>query len=358
MRQWAARRSFARLTWNDEGSVSAGLRLNQYATTPLYNIKAVVQATNISPSTLRAWERRYNVCRPVRSESGYRLYSERDVAIIRWLKGQVDAGMSISQAVSWLDTIVDEAKGLEQAVLPDLSGNAGVERVGLRPAPRRDQVRDFASLQADLLAALTSFDEHAAETIMTEAFGMYSVEQVGESLLRPALVEIGERWHKGALSVATEHFASNYLIQRLNALLRTMPNGAIGPLIWVACAPTELHEVGALLLSVYLRRAGYRVHYLGQDLPSEALAVDMDRRQPAMLLFSASTPEAAEELGRLSAKLTAHWPSAPIVGYGGQVFSRRPDLRNLVAGLYLGDSALAAVDQIDDLLTERARQDH
>ena len=85
--------------------VNTNIRLSDYATTPLYNIKAVVQATGISPSTLRAWERRYHMCSPQRSESGYRLYSDRDVAIIRWLKSQVDAGMAISQAVAWLDSL-------------------------------------------------------------------------------------------------------------------------------------------------------------------------------------------------------------------------------------------------------------
>jgi methanogenic corrinoid protein MtbC1 len=219
-------------------------------------------------------------------------------------------------------------------------------------------VRDFGSLQTDLLAALVAFDESAAEAVVTEAFGMYTVEQVGESLLRPALIEIGERWHQGALSVATEHFASNYLIQRLSALLRTMPNGVTGPLIWVACAPTELHEMGALLLSLYLRRAGYRVHYFGQNLPVDELPADMARQRPAMLLFSASTQQAAEALGRLSAKLTGQGLSVPVIGYGGQAFSLRPELRGLVTGIYLGDSAQAAIEPINHLLIEQPRPNH
>ncbi len=340
------------------GSVTAGFRLDEYATTPLYNIKAVVQATNISPSTLRAWERRYNVCRPKRSESGYRLYSERDVAVIRWLKTQVDAGMSISQAVTWLGSIVDDAHGLERAVLPGASGSAGIDRTGRASTALRGQVRDFPCLQAELLRGLLNYDAATAESVVAEAFAMYPVEQVGEALFRPALEEIGDRWHSGALSIAAEHFAANYLIQRLAALLWATPNGADGPLVWVACAPTELHEVGALLLSLYLRRAGYRVHYFGQNLPVEALTADMPRQQPAMLLFSASTAKAAEELGRLTAHLTVPGQSAPIIGYGGQAFNRRPDLRGLIAGVYMGDSAQAAIEHIDNLLIKRPRPDH
>lgn len=331
--------------------MSIGLRLSDYATSPLYNIKAVVQATGISPSTLRAWERRYNMCRPQRSESGYRLYAERDIAIIRWLKSQVDAGMSISQAVSWLETMAEEAGAIDQVVLPG-SATTVPGRGTLTPL-HRNPVRDFASLQTELLCALLGYDEAAAEQALTEAFAMYTVEQIGENLILPVLIEIGDRWHQGAVSVATEHFATNYLLQRLAALLRSLPNGSTGPLVWVGCAPSELHEVGALLLGIYLRRAGYRVHYLGQSLPAEDLAAEAQRRQPAMILLSASTEPAAEELAKLTANLARHSPVRPIIGYGGQIFTRHPELCAHIAGLYLGDNAHTAVDQVTELLLNR-----
>ena len=69
---------------------------------PVYNMKAVVEATGISAATLRAWERRYGALSPGRTDSGYRLYSARDIAVLRWLKARVDEGMSISQAISLL----------------------------------------------------------------------------------------------------------------------------------------------------------------------------------------------------------------------------------------------------------------
>ncbi len=337
--------------------MTTGFRLGEYATTPLYNIKAVVQSTGISPSTLRAWERRYNVARPQRSDSGYRLYSERDVAIIRWLKTQVDAGMSISQAVNWLENIVGESGETQQVVLPATSGGAQRQnRLGTSPSIRREQVRDFRSLQADLIQALVAYDEASAEAVVAEAFAMYPVEQVGEELFTPVLVEIGERWHRGELSITTEHFATNYLIQRLGTLLRSIPNDAGAPLIWVGCAPGELHEVGALLLGTYLRRAGYRIHYLGQNLPIDDFASEMRRQHPAMILFSASSVNSAEELARLTARLTQGGQTTPVLGYGGQIFVRRPELRTAIAGVYMGATAQEAVELIDELLLDKPRQ--
>jgi MerR family transcriptional regulator, light-induced transcriptional regulator len=336
--------------------VSIGLRLSEYATTPLYNIKAVVQATGISPSTLRAWERRYNVARPQRSESGYRLYAERDVAVIRWLKVQVDAGMSISQAVSWLASLVTDAGGLDQVVLPMTSSSpTHPDLLSTGNGYRREQIRDYTSLQNSLTNALANFDENEAERIVAEAFSMYSVEQVGEQLIMPALIEIGDRWHRGEISVTIEHFATNYLMQRMGTLLRSIPNGTGGPLLWIGCAPSEMHEVGTLLLAIYLRRSGYRVHYLGQNLPIEDFVNEVKRQQPAMLLLSASTDQAAEELGRLVSHLTALDPFAPIIGYGGQIFNKRPELRSTIAGTYMGASAQEAVQQINALLLDNQR---
>ncbi|HXF63442.1 MAG TPA: B12-binding domain-containing protein, partial [Caldilineaceae bacterium] len=335
--------------------MTTSLRLSDYATTPLYNIKAVVQATGISPSTLRAWERRYNMCRPHRSESGYRLYAERDVTIIRWLKAQVDAGMSISQAVSWLEKLAQEAGGLEHVVLPAPAGGAPLEKRTAMPNLQRAQVRDFEILQSDLLQALLAFDEEKAEQVVAEAFAMYPVEQVGENLFMPVLVEVGERWSRGEVSVTTEHFISNYLIQRLAALLRSLPNASEGPLIWIGCAPTELHEVGALLLGIYLRRSGYRVHYLGQSLPLDNLAGEVQRHHPALLLLSASTQSAADELAKLSAQMARLNQPAPLFGYGGQIFNRLPELRAHIAGTFMGRNAQEAVQHVDAILLDRQR---
>ena len=330
------------------------LLLRDYSTNPLYNIKAVVQATGISPSTLRAWERRYNMCQPQRSESGYRLYSERDIAIIRWLKAQVDAGMSISQAVSWLDTITEEAKSAEEVALPaPHSGGVGLNHMPLALASSgRIAVRDFSSLQRELLEAIITFDEFSADTLLSEAFAMYSVEQVGENIIKPVLYEIGDRWHRGEISITLEHYGSNLLLQRMATLLRAVPNGTGGPLIWVGCAPGELHEIGPMLLTIYLRRRGYRVHYLGQNLSAEDVSREIYRQQPAIVLFSASTINAVHELARLTTLLGENGANHMVVGYGGQIFNKHADLRNNVRGIFMGATAQEAADQVRELLLE------
>ena len=329
------------------------IRLNEFATTPLYNIKAVVQATNISPSTLRAWERRYNMCQPQRSDSGYRLYSDRDIAIIRWLKAQVDAGMSISQAVAWLQTLIDESPNGQTVALPDPTGRV---QEAVHAAPTQLDVLNFASLQTRLLEALLLFNEHEAEQVLASAFSLYPVEHVGEFVIVPTMVDVGDRWHRGELSITREHYATGYLMQRLGSILRVVPNGFTGPLIWVGCAPGEKHEMGVLLLCIYLRRAGYQVRYLGQDLPQDDLLAEAMAYKPALILFSASGVDAAANLQQLCERLVAIEPPRPIIGYGGRVFNVHPELRNAMAGVFAGATALEAVESVGDMLSERPRQ--
>jgi DNA-binding transcriptional MerR regulator/methylmalonyl-CoA mutase cobalamin-binding subunit len=330
------------------------IRLNEFATTPLYNIKAVVQATNISPSTLRAWERRYNMCQPQRSDSGYRLYSDRDIAIIRWLKAQVDAGMSISQATAWLQTLIDESANGQTIALPDPTGRA--QEAAYPAPPTQLDVQNFTALHARLLAALLLFNEHEAEQVLASAFALYPIEQVGEYVIVPTMVEIGERWHRGELSITREHYATNYLLQRLGAILRVVPNGYSGPLVWVGCAPGEKHEMGVLLLCIYLRRAGYQVRYLGQDLEQNDLIAEALTQKPALILFSASGLDAAANLQKLCESLVAIDPPRPVIGYGGRIFNVRHDLRDGIAGVFVGETALEAVESVGELLTERPRQ--
>jgi len=327
--------------------MSEDVRLQEYLAVPLYNIKAVEQSTGISASTLRAWERRYHVCRPTRSESGYRLYSDRDIAVIRWLKTQVDAGMAISQAVVWLENLTEDAGSLVQAVLP---GNSEAVTAPSVPATHQMMRRDYATLQTELLQALLSFDERAAEHVLAEAFALYPMELIGEHLITPVLVEIGERWHRGEVTITREHYATTLLQQRLAAILRTVPNPNKKSLIWVACAPGEEHEIGSLLLTVYLRRAGYQAQYLGKNIMSADLISDVGHCQPALVLLSASTQATAERLRALSEALNKLPTFRPMIGYGGRIFQQQLALRSEIAGVYMGDSAYEAVANTEELL--------
>jgi DNA-binding transcriptional MerR regulator len=325
--------------------------LSEYAITPLYNIKAVVQATRMSPSTLRAWERRYNIACPQRSGSGYRLYSERDITIIRWLKTQVDVGMSISQAASWLDSLISEAGTLEQATLPT-SGS------GALATSQRGKVRDLATIQDEVIQALINYDEESAEAAIAEAFSIYPVEQVGDKLFIPLLQELAELRQRGDLSITAERFAGNYLCQRLYALLRSTPNRANGGRIWVGTACTAWNDACAPLMSIYLRRSGYHVNYLGQTFDGdEDAATDLlheaRRCQLDLLLFAAATRASADKIAQMTRRLRQDKAQPALIAFAGEIYARSPELCAAMPGVYVGASAQEVIENIGGLLAER-----
>ena len=310
------------------------LHLNSYDNTPVFTIKTVVQEIGIPPATLRAWERRYGVLSPGRSEGGYRLYSERDIAILRWLKRQVDAGVSISRAAALLGI---RHPGGEAETAP-LSARTELP----------DGARSPSALSDDLLNALMAFDEARAHALLGEAFAIYPVEQVAEEILTPSLVEMGERWHRGEATVVQEHFATATLRRRLSVMFHAYDQPAAGPLAITGSAPTEWHDVGILLVSLALRRNGWRVIYLGQNVPADQLLQETRRLRPDLVCLSATTREGAMSLTQVYAEVAALPAPRPRLVFGGRAFNLAPDLRDRFTGAYVSASArdlIAALKQ-------------
>ncbi|MGQ9490287.1 MAG: MerR family transcriptional regulator [Anaerolineae bacterium] len=301
-------------------------------TQPIYNIKAVVEATGLPAATLRAWERRYGALVPRRTESGYRLYSARDVAVLRWLKARVEEGMSISQAIALL-SLKRKAE----------SAHALHEQ---KPETRQGLV----GARTTLVKVLLGFDETRADRLLEEAFVIYGVEAVIEHIIVPAIAEIGEQWHQGLIAVAVEHFASNYLRRKLEALINASPKIGNYPPVVMGCAPNDWHEMALLSLYLLLRRKGVNAIYLGQNVPVEQFIEEMARLRPALVIISAATSQVVPGLIELARAVESMPPPRPLFTYGGSVFNTQPDLRQSVPGIFLGESVRAAAEYVVALI--------
>ncbi len=307
---------------------------------PTFTIKAVCARTGIRSVTLRAWERRYNLIAPFRSENRYRLYSERDVGILRWIKNQVDNGLSISSAVAELKAM-QQAGRWPEPVPPDL-----------QPVAFKNQAHPPEMLSKDLLKALIDHDETTAGDILREAHAVFDLTTILLGIITPTLVEIGEAWYRGDIRIATEHFASNFLRAKLSSLLQAYPTRRAAPYVLVGCAPSELHEIGGLIVSVLLRREGYRVEYLGQDLPISDLVDYAYYEHPALVILTASSETSALELAHAQEKLARIHP-APLFGFGGRAFNVAPGLRDQIPGAFLGENIEEAIAQVQKLLNHK-----
>ncbi len=298
---------------------------NTYSSEPRYNTKAVVRETGVPADTFRAWERRYGVPIPHRTATGQRLYSERDIAIIRWLRDRTAEGLTISQAVRLLE-------GAQEAAVSD------------------DQPAAWTRLEQQLVDALLRLDTTAAEDVLAQAFAHYSLDDVCLKLIEPALVAIGEGWHNGTVSVGQEHFATQLLRRRLQSLFSVYDVAEGRATIVAGCAPGEQHDIGLLILALLLVRRGYRVVYLGPDVPLHGLLPVMEQVETDMICLSASTPETASAIDAIAAAVR-ELARPPVVVAGGRGVGEGTGAGELYVGL--DTNTLTAIDQIGTLLAQR-----
>ncbi len=286
---------------------------------PRYTIKTVCTQTGIRAVTLRAWERRHAVLVPHRSDNRYRLYSERDVAILRWVKNRVDNGIAISSAVNELKSM--QRNGIYPEAIP--SGPF------TRPIQRTTPPEGFAT---QLFEALIHHDEAKAGDLLREAQTLFDLNAIYMEIITPALSQIGEAWYRGEIRVTTEHFASSFIRGKLLGMLQAYPTRRSAPYIMLGAAPTEQHEIGSLMMAVLLRSNGFRVEYLGPDIPLEDLQDYASYEHPDLIILTASLEPAAMELIRFQDKLSKLRP-VPLFAYGGRIFDLKPDLRKRVPGI-------------------------
>jgi MerR family transcriptional regulator, light-induced transcriptional regulator len=229
----------------------------------------------VTPEVLRAWERRYGILSPDRTEGGFRLYSEDDERRIRRMLQHLEQGLSAAEAARL--TRADPPARLDPA--------AGTgERSGALTA---------AALGEQLRRALDGFDDVGAHSVLDRLLGSYPLESALREAVLPYLHELGERWSRAEASVAQEHFASALLRGRLLALARGWGRGR-GPHALLACVPGDQHDLGLICFGLALRAHGWRITYLGADTPLLTLMETADLLQPALVVVSAAIPELAQ----------------------------------------------------------------
>ena len=162
---------------------------------PAFNLKVVIKQTGLKADTLRAWERRYGLPKPGRSAGKHRLYSQRDIDTIKWLNARQGEGMSISNAVElWLNL---EAEGSD----PLLMTEYGSPLTAAAPVPPTGG-RGLDELKASWVSACCAFDESSSARILSEAFALYTVEEVCLRLILNGMRQVGQGWYEGAFRLS------------------------------------------------------------------------------------------------------------------------------------------------------------
>ena len=238
----------------------------------LLRIGELSRRTGVSPELLRAWERRYGLLEPVRSQGGLRLYRPSDLERVLRMQQHLADGLAAAEAAVLAAETEDGSEGL---------------------------AFDFARVRNDLGSALEAFDESAAQAILDSVISAATLDTTLSEIVLPYLRELGERWEQGEITVAQEHFASAVLRGRLLGLARGWGRG-FGPKAMLACLPDEQHDLGLIAFGLARRARGWRIAYLGGDVPIESVVSAARAVDPSFVVISAVD---AERFRRSTAEL-------------------------------------------------------
>jgi DNA-binding transcriptional MerR regulator len=307
---------------------------------PTFNVKAVAQETGLKADTLRAWERRYGLPQPDRSEGGHRLYSEHDIQILKWLVDRQDEGLSISNAVDLWNRLV--ADGEDPLQMPEYRQASAA---GGQPLIAAGETVD--EIRAAWIEACLAFNDRRSGQILDQALGMFSVETVVMQVIRAGIAEIGEGWFQGDIAVQQEHFASEQAVRRLEALLSSTPPPSRTEVLLLAAPPHESHTFGLLTAALLLRRDGWPVVYLGADVPLDHMRSAIDAARPELVIAVALQIHSAASLRQLGEHLLEL--DVPLA-YGGGIFDQMPAMRAHISAHFLGNDLAAIAEHVEDLL--------
>jgi len=245
------------------------------STEPRHPIRVVAQRTGLSTPVLRAWERRYATVTPTRSDGGQRLYSDADIRRLQLLATAVDGGRSIG--------LIAALTSAELEALIDEDRETPVHASGGAVAPDVERVEHALDLIRDM--RISELEQY----MMRQAVELRPHELV-EGLMVPLLQEIGRSWQSGRLAPSSEHLASVAIRRFLEWMASTTSGDASAPLVVTGTPSGQRHEFGALLAGVIAAYEGWRIRFLGPELPPGEIARAAQQLGANMVALSAVHP--------------------------------------------------------------------
>lgn len=262
-----------------------------------FSISDLEQLSGIKAHTIRIWEQRYGILRPIRTATNIRTYCEDDLRRLLNVATLCGRGYRISQIAKLSE------QELSKAVI-SCDDDAHSDR--------------YCHQVNALLAAMLVMDECQLIHVLTHVTEQYGFEQAILRVAYPFLQRIGVMWQAGSVNPAQEHLVTNLLRQKMMAATDALP--PVQPATarrWVLFLPErEMHELALLFMNYALRARGHHVLYLGQNLPITELKPVCAAYQPhAALTVMTAVPERHEVAGFVQ-ELSKLCPDIDLYLYG------------------------------------------
>lgn len=283
-----------------------------------YPIRTVAEKTGLSVHTIRAWEKRYGVLDPVRTETNRRMYRDADIGRLILLQRAVEAGHSIG-------TI----SGLSDDELGQIGGT--LKSGGTVDGTDTDYLGECRH-------AMLQLDAEAFEDSLVRASTVLGVDGLLAGVVVPLLGELGQGWEAGSVRIAHEHLATALLRTQLERIRLSLPAPHKARRLLVTTPRGQMHELGALIVAVAAARDGWHVSYLGPNLPAEEIALAANRMGVHAIALSIVYPavdhELPGELRRLRAELERQLP----ILVGGRAASNYSEVLKEISALSATES--------------------
>lgn len=297
--------------------------MNEY-----FPIRKLSERTGVGASTLRAWERRYGLLKPKRTPKGHRLYTENDARLVYRVLELLEDGHAISEAARRVLNAPQTPEAELSEYLPEDNTTSGTDKVELGKG-------QWAVYLERLLRAVESFSPQRLDAVYNEASSLYPLDLVSKRLIEPALRVFGSRWNERTTGIAEEHFFSAWLRNKVGARLHHAATQANGNTLLISCVPGHRHEMAVLLFSLAALDRGYRIVYLGTDMPLEPLP-DVVRECGAKGVILAAGREPDSEATLISVAALSTQLSCPLF-VGGPLSVRYKQALVDIGAIPIGD---------------------
>lgn len=243
--------------------------------------------SGVTPHVIRIWERRYGALNPSRTGTNRRLYCDEEITRLRLLRELTECGHRIG-SVARLDTA-----HLNDLLQKSRAGTAVA--TGLLDVPRGEAASPARGVTAEqhvqaCMEAARAYDGERLRRLLQEARLEFGLRCCVHQVVCPLIEQIGLSWQQGSLRPGHEHMATAVIREFLVTPVPGSQTAPSAPEIIITTPAGEIHELGAMLASVSARDLGWRVTYLGPNLPTEEIVACARGRNARAVALSVVYP--------------------------------------------------------------------